>query len=167
MESSRLVFRKMKSSDKANYFKLAKDKKVMRYITGKGLSEQEAEERFEKVLEENSMHTETGFFSALNKKNNNFLGLIKFVYLSDTEVEIGYSLLPENWGIGYATEMVEFMISYGQMINKVRTLIAYVAPENLRSQKLLGKFGFQLYKEGLVNNLPTMYFKLELDTQNF
>ena len=157
-----MVFRKMKSADKADYFKLAKDEKVMRYITGKALSEHEAEERFEKVLEDNSMYAETGFFSALHQKNKSFLGLIKFVYLSDTEAEIGYSLLPENWGIVYATEMVEFMISYGQIIKSVRTLIAYVAPDNLRSQKLLSKFGFQMYKEEPINNLPTMHYKLVL-----
>lgn len=56
--------------------------------------------------------------------------------------EIGYSLLPAFRGQGYAIEAVRAMFDWAQREHGVRRFRASVAPDNERSQHLIGKLGF-------------------------
>ena len=58
------------------------------------------------------------------------------------EYEIGFHLLPEFWGKGYASESATAVIDYAFTVLKAKTLFAGHNPYNSRSQKLLIKLGF-------------------------
>ena len=58
------------------------------------------------------------------------------------QVEIGYTLLPEARGRGYAIEAVRAMFDWAQRVHGVRRFRASVAPDNERSINLIGKLGF-------------------------
>jgi [ribosomal protein S5]-alanine N-acetyltransferase len=64
--------------------------------------------------------------------------------------EIGYELHPEYWRKGYATEAVSEVISYGFNELDLTRIGAVVFLENIASNKLLTKLGFQL--EGVLRN---------------
>jgi ribosomal-protein-alanine N-acetyltransferase len=57
-------------------------------------------------------------------------------------VEIGYTLLPEARGRGYAIEAVRAMFDWATRVHGVRRFRASVAPDNQRSLNLIGKLGF-------------------------
>jgi len=57
-------------------------------------------------------------------------------------VEIGYSLLPDYRGRGYAVEAVRALLSWAGRQPGVKLFRASVSPDNERSQHLLGKLGF-------------------------
>jgi len=61
--------------------------------------------------------------------------------------EIYYSLLPEHWGKGYATELVKGMISFGFDGLYLHRIEAGVAVENVRSIHVLEKAG--MIREGV------------------
>ena len=56
--------------------------------------------------------------------------------------EIGYSLLPEFRGSGYAIEAVRAMFDWARREHGVQRFRASVAPDNERSQHLIDKLGF-------------------------
>jgi len=60
----------------------------------------------------------------------------------DGQVEIGYTLLPEFRGKGYAIEAVRAMFAWAAAVHAVRRFRASVAPDNERSLNLIGKLGF-------------------------
>jgi ribosomal-protein-alanine N-acetyltransferase len=56
--------------------------------------------------------------------------------------EVGYSLLPAYRGRGYAIEAVRSLFDWARREHGVTRFRASVAPDNERSQNLIGKLGF-------------------------
>jgi RimJ/RimL family protein N-acetyltransferase len=61
----------------------------------------------------------------------------------DGQVEIGYTLMPEARGQGYAIEAVRAMFDWATRVHGIRRFRASVAPDNERSLNLIGKLGFR------------------------
>jgi RimJ/RimL family protein N-acetyltransferase len=68
-------------------------------------------------------------------------GLIKREALSDPD--IGYALLPEFWGKGYALEAARAVIEYGRRIHNLPRILAITSPDNDRSVRVLESCGMQ------------------------
>lgn len=60
----------------------------------------------------------------------------------DGIVEIGYGLLPEFWGKGYATEAVMAVTEWASRQQGVKQIEAETDAENIASQRVLYKAGF-------------------------
>ncbi len=58
-------------------------------------------------------------------------------------VEVGYTLLPEARGHGYAIEAVRAAFDWATRVHGIRRFRASVAPDNQRSLNLIAKLGFQ------------------------
>jgi len=88
--------------------------------------------------------------------------------------EIHYSLHPDHWGCGYATEVIKSVINFGFTQLNLHRIEAGVATENLRSIALLERVG--MTREGLCRKiLPLqsgwmdnyMYAMLESDPRDY
>ena len=60
----------------------------------------------------------------------------------DGSVEIGYSVLPSFQGRGFATEMLEGLVSWALSQPAVRCVVAETSSENHASLRVLSKLGF-------------------------
>lgn len=67
-------------------------------------------------------------------------GLIKRDTLSD--VDLGYALVPEFWGLGYASEAAGACLAFGREALGLRCFLAIVSPGNDASTRLLQGLGF-------------------------
>ncbi|MCH7827029.1 MAG: GNAT family N-acetyltransferase [Bacteroidetes bacterium] len=162
LESERLVYKKATEPDRENYLSWYTSNVIMRYITGKGMTDKAANARFEYALDINNKFPELGFYSANNKEDNKFIGIVKLVYYEGSQAEIGYGLMPEYWGKKYASEMLKCFVDYSKRISKINELIAIVDPQNIPSKKVLTKLSFTFLKNGLENERPAEYFVLSL-----
>ena len=68
-------------------------------------------------------------------------GLIKRDVLDD--IDVGYALLPEFCGQGYAAEAAAAALAYGRETLGLQRVVAVVNAENARSLRLLEKLGFR------------------------
>ncbi len=84
----------------------------------------------DKDLSERTLVGSAGFKGAPNDKG---------------EVEIGYSVLPEFQGKGFATEMTEVLVDFAFSEANVESIVAETSVENLKSIKVLKKNGFVPY----------------------
>lgn len=76
-------------------------------------------------------------------KNGERIGDLGFKGItSDGAVEIGYGLLPEYWGQGYATEAVSAAVAWAESRPEVTRIEAETEPDNAASQRVLEKCGF-------------------------
>ncbi len=157
----KMLFNQLSTGDFHLYARLVMNKEIMKYITGHALTTEETEIRFQKAVEAGNKGDETGFFIVRNKINDEFLGVAKLVELNAVQFEIGYMLLPELWGKGHATGMVEGLINLAREKQLVE-LIGIVDPENPASIRVLTKFGFKLYETGEIDGLAAAYYKLRL-----
>ncbi|MDP9467666.1 MAG: GNAT family N-acetyltransferase [Chloroflexota bacterium] len=73
------------------------------------------------------------------------IGYLNFHAGPDEEgmVEVGYSLLREARGHGYAIEAVRAAFAWATRIHGIHRFRASVAPDNQRSLNLIGKLGFR------------------------
>ena len=162
MKSARLHFTRYTKSNFAEYFQLINDAKVMKMITGRAIPEEEAQERFEKILSINQKNDQMGYFMAHCIDNGNFVGLGKLVITEGQEAEIGYVLRPEYWRQGYGTEVSGAMISRAKEVPGINSLMAIIDPKNQGSKRILKKAGFIFNYNGEYYGLPAAYYKMEL-----
>ncbi len=162
ISSNNLIYNSLGQNDFHLYASLAMDQDVMKYITGRGLTIKEAEERFQKAIDDSRNYAEAGFFMVRRKPFYEFIGVAKLVPFGENQAEVGYMLLPEYWGKGYASEMTGRMITLAVEKRLVGELIGIVDPENPASIKVLTKLGFKLYETGEIDGLAAAYYKLKL-----
>lgn len=63
-------------------------------------------------------------------------------------VEIGYSILPEWQGRGYASEVVRMLVAHAFTFPEIKQIRAHTAEANTASKKVLSRCNFQLIGPG-------------------
>ena len=78
------------------------------------------------------------------------------------ELEIGYSILPQFWKQGYATEAAKKCSIFAKENDFVQSLISIIHIDNLPSQKVALKNGMHLDKTTVYDNNPVHIFRKHL-----
>ena len=109
-----------------------------------------------------------GRYAVFAKDNGRFLGTFSFLYLSgDADFHLGYALVPEAWGQGFATELVRSGIPYFFQRTDKTTVFAITSAANIASQRVLLKSGF-VYKgqvEEHGETLELFYVERDIKTE--
>ena len=144
-DSERLHFRFFTEGDFPIYFQLTGNEQVMRYIAGKALTEPEARTRFQRLLKTNADNPGLGFSLAESREDGKLIGFVKLTWLEES-LEAGYAVLPEYWRQGYASEMLHYLLKYGQIQMQVSDFVGVVMADHPASRKVLEKAGFTFKK---------------------
>jgi len=154
MES--LTLTKYVQSDFNIYYSLVKEDNVMRYISGDGLSEEQAKNKFHSIIAVNAKNTAIGYFKVFNVAED-FIGDCKLEWTKedDAVLEIGYILKEEFWGQGYGTMICAQLLTLADTLYPHTDIIGIIDPDNVASKKLLEKYGFESYFIGIEDDLPT------------
>ena len=143
-ETERLRVRQYIKEDKDHFFSLSGDPEVMRYIRPTSTREQS-----DKFLGENiAFYKEfptRGRWAVEDKVNGKFIGSFAIIPLPSRpkDLQLGYSLLPENWGKGYATELTVAGLKYFFANEDFPEIFGVTEMANTPSQKVLLKAGFK------------------------
>lgn len=144
-ETERLIVREFTKADKAWFFMVNGNEDVMRYIR-KALTQEESDNFLNANVEFYVQHPKLGRWCIVEKDQGRFVGTFALIFLpfkeENSNVQIGYALLPEAWGIGYATELTRAGIDYFFKNHASNELHAITTLKNLASQKVLLKCGF-------------------------
>jgi ribosomal-protein-alanine N-acetyltransferase len=141
-ETERLFVRPYSMDDLEDLFRLNGDEEVMRYIRAVQTREQ-AKEFLKKIIAAYDERPGTGRWAMYTRADKNFVGSFAVIPVEQTDkLQLGYALLKENWGKGYASESVKQGILYAFNQLKLTEIAAITYPENISSQKVLLKNGF-------------------------
>ncbi len=91
-----------------------------------------------------------GLWATIYKMDNKLIGrcgLIPQLVDGQEEVEIGYLLAKEHWGMGLATEAACISRDYGFEKLRANRLISLIDPDNIASQKVANKVGLTYEKD--------------------
>ncbi len=153
--SNRLIYKKLKQDDLENYLLAVGDPDVMKYITGFAFARINGISRFNQTLAQNELYRKVGYYS-IKTKEGKFIAYGKLQFVNPTTLESGYCILKKHWNNGYGTEISEALVSFAKTLEPYKKLIAITHPENIYSQKILIKSGFEFEKkieyEGQVAN---------------
>ena len=147
LESSRLSMREILISDKQKLFELWGNPLVNQYTDFPGLDDPEVVSKFIEMAQERFM-TKNGIRWALILKDEGLLigtmGYNRWVTRFGNIAVLGYDLDPDYWRKGYSFEAGQIVVDYGFNLMKVHRIEADIDPQNIASEKLLLKLGFQL-----------------------
>ncbi|HYF31056.1 MAG TPA: GNAT family N-acetyltransferase [Chitinophagaceae bacterium] len=142
-QSQRLYVRQYTLNDEEAFFILNGDEEIMHYI--RPVKTREGSRLFLlENLEFYEQHPGLGRWALLEKATDQFAGTFSLLPLEHTnDVHIGYALLKDHWGKGYAAEIVQAGLIYAFNELKLPSVVAVTYPENIASQKVLLKNNFQ------------------------
>jgi RimJ/RimL family protein N-acetyltransferase len=79
------------------------------------------------------------------------------------EVEVGWTIVPERWGQGLATELAltAARVAFGEL--GLRQIVAFTLPHNLASRRVMEKAGFRYEREIEHAGLPHVLYRRMAD----
>ena len=169
-ETERLMVRHFIKDDCHNFFLLNGDPEVMRYIRPVK-SREETDLFFEEIILYSKNNLAYGRMAVMEKQSNTFVGSFAIIPLENSEkMQMGYSLLPGYWGLGYATELTMAGLLYVFTKTTLTEIYAITEVANFASQKVLLKAGFMMHltiTEGIKDIYQYIFLKQDFQPQNF
>jgi len=162
-ETERLIIRQYTLADEENFFKLNGDPELMRYI-------REARDRKEcsVFLRRNIVYYQQrplmGRWAMEEKATGTFVGSFAIIPVESAdatrnhEIQLGYALLKDYWGKGFATESTLAGRQYAFDVIKLPQIVAITEVANTASQKVLLRCGFQQQPNFQEANKTLCYF---------
>jgi ribosomal-protein-alanine N-acetyltransferase len=79
------------------------------------------------------------------------------------EVEIGWSIHPDRWGEGLATELARASVQTAFDVLGLDGVIAYTANDNIASWRVMEKAGMEFDREIIAVGLPHVLYRARRD----
>lgn len=163
-ETDRLLFRKLDEHDFDTWLRFCEDREIMRFFA---FSEADSpleicQKWFEKVFWRYE-HQMGGMNALIDKNSNTFIGqcgLLVQTVDNREALEIGYSLMPEVRGFGYAVEAAKKCRDFAFQNDFSDSLISIIHPDNTASQQVALKNGMQLWKQTVFNGMPVHVYRI-------
>lgn len=164
--SERLDFRMVTQADYNDWMPFFKDTAVATFLAldPKMTSKELCDFWFEKVFNryENNMGGMNALIDKLTGKMVGQAGLLVQTVEGETVLEIGYSLLPEYWGKGYAFEAANKLKTHAFEKGYASELVSIIHPDNEPSKRVAIKNGMTLLKTvAEYNGIPAEVYQVK------
>jgi RimJ/RimL family protein N-acetyltransferase len=145
LKTERLTLRRLTTDDAAFIFRLVNEPSWLRFIGDKGV----------KTLDDAREYIRTGpiasyerfgfgLYLAELKGSGQPIGMCGLLKRDALEhPDIGFALLPEFWGQGYAYESAAAVMAFGKDVLGLDRILAVTNPDNYSSMRLLEKLGMR------------------------
>ncbi|WP_207383719.1 GNAT family N-acetyltransferase [Ruegeria denitrificans] len=180
-QSKRLHFRPLVEGDIDIELALWTDPEVVRFIAGEVSTVEEIRELMPVVTKRAGSGC-IGIWCLIEKTTNEKIGHAALLPLPtdaedtefemlqsdqwpDRDIEIGFVLKRSTWGAGYATEACARLVEFAFLEASVETIYATTNHQNLASQNVLKKCGFQ--DLGLIRAFAGHYPGFKIERQNY
>lgn len=139
-ETERLFLRQWKPADRASFFALNSDPRVMEFLPGLlTCTESDAmADHCESLIQERGW----GFWAAELKGSGEFIGFVG-LHISSSQlpfspcVEVGWRLAFEQWSKGFATEAAQGALRIGFEVLGFQEIVSFTAVGNRRSRAVM------------------------------
>jgi [ribosomal protein S5]-alanine N-acetyltransferase len=143
LETLRLEFRDFVAADFDDLYRLDSDPRVMKYIAdGKPATRVAVLQALARIIRYPALYPDLGVWRASRRDTGAFVGWFSLKYAGRSpDIEVGYRLLPQAWGQGFATEGARALVDYGFDDLDLDRIIGVTHPGNKASQRVLTKAG--------------------------
>ena len=149
LESERLLFRGIKATDFNDWLPFFKDPQTSQFWIMEQLPAIEACEKWYERQADKTRNGLGGMNVLIEKSTGSLIGHCG-LSIQDVdglqEIEIGYSLLPQYWGRGYASEAARYCRDFAFNQDMTDSLISIISCTNEPSKKVAIANGMQVEK---------------------
>ncbi len=169
LETERLILRPLKLDDADRLFLLDSNSEVMKYIGVKPLTEVKESVEVIQRIQKQYTENEIGRFAVIEKASDLLIGWCGLKFLTEeingfnNVYDLGYRFLPEFWGKGYAQESAKAWLDFGFNEMNLKTIYACAHSENIASNTILKKLGFQEKNTFLEHDGECFWYEMEKD----
>ncbi len=147
-ETLRLRLRRLIPADEPDLIALDSDPEVMRHVgspAGVKSPEETVDRVKRRVLDSGrGDHAGLGFWRVEGRADGAFHGLGALIRMPDgDDVEVAYRLARSAWGRGIATEAAGALVGHALGTLALPRVVAVTYPDNVASQRVLDKLGFE------------------------
>ncbi|MEP7156253.1 MAG: GNAT family N-acetyltransferase [Betaproteobacteria bacterium] len=147
-ETDRLILRRFNVDDAPFILNMLNEPSWIRFIGDRGVRDLDGARDY-LLTGPIAMYERAGFglFQVILKEGSvpiGMCGLIRRDNLPD--VDVGFSLMPDYWGKGYAGEAAAVALALGLGKFGLKRIVAITSPDNESSIRLLGRLGFKFEK---------------------
>lgn len=146
IKTARLILRPWRPEDFVPFAKMNADPRVREYFPSV-LTREESDE-FAQCFSDQIEKDGWGFWAVSVPSVAEFIGFIGLKTVPEgllphltSAVEIGWRLVYEYWGKGYATEGAEAALKYGFQELHLNEIVAFTAVDNNKSRRVMEKIG--------------------------
>lgn len=145
LETLRLALREFGPGDVDDLYRLDRDPRVIRHIAGlKPATRDQAASTVRRIIGYYRLYPELGAWHATRRDTGAFIGWFSLKYAGrSSDIEIGYRLVPQAWGRGFATEGATALLNFGFDELGLHRIIGVTDRGNRASQRVLLKAGLE------------------------
>jgi len=163
LTTSRLLIRELTLDDAPHVLELLNSEGFINNVGDRGV--RSLEQAIEQIETRYSAdYPNYGLFAVVDKESGDWLGTVSHISRPFLEFDdIGYALLPEYFGKGYAYEATEALVNWAKQ-KGTPALLGLVDNHNTPSQRLLEKLNFEEVGTTLMEGetTPILKYLLEL-----
>ncbi len=143
LETLRLSMRDFTLDDFDDLYALNSDPRVMKFIAdGTPSTRDEVARALRRFVRYPTLYPDLGIWHTSRRDTGAFIGFFALNYAGKSaDLEIGYRLLRNAWGLGFATEGATALAHYGFDDLRLHRIIGVTQPGNKPSQRVLMKAG--------------------------
>jgi RimJ/RimL family protein N-acetyltransferase len=145
LQTERLVLRRFTLDDTAFILRQLNEPSWIRFIADSGVRTPEAARDY-LLTRPLAMYERHGFglWLAELKADGTPIGMCGLIRRDGLpDVDIGYALLPEYWGQGYAQEAAAATLDYGRRVLDLKRIVAITSVDNDSSVRVLERIGLK------------------------
>jgi len=149
LETERFILRVVEENDVEGFYELDSDPEVHRYLGNQPVADREKLAGLIKYIQQQYIENGIGRWAIVDKQTNEFIGWCGLKLVKETinnqnnYYDLGYRLIRRHWGKGIATETARASLEYGFKVLKLKEIFAAVHTENIASNTVVKKPGFQ------------------------
>jgi RimJ/RimL family protein N-acetyltransferase len=142
LRTARLAMRELTAADAADLARLNEHPNVARFTGDRPIDAVGALDVIERIIAPQYRAHGVGRWAVVRIADGAFIGWCGLKYHPAEDVyDVGYRLLPEHWGAGYASEAAAAVLAWGRARLPSARIVAWVHVENTASARVLEKIG--------------------------
>ncbi|WP_164669774.1 GNAT family N-acetyltransferase [Virgibacillus doumboii] len=168
LTTERLILGPYEDKDEGFLMAMLSDPEMMRFIgEGQPKDESGTKKFLEWIYGTYEQGAEFGLHVIVRKDDRvpvGHAGLVPQLVDGKKELEIGYWIMRNYWGLGYATEAAAALKKYGRQKLGQQRLIALIQPENVGSKIVAEKIGMHVEKKIVLSGQEVLVYVAREET---
>jgi RimJ/RimL family protein N-acetyltransferase len=158
LETERLRFRMFRESDFPTYERWCANMEIMRYLGGKTFDRIQAW-RHLAYLVGHWVFRGYDYYAVEEKATGELIGRVGYTNQTGWPgFELGWTIIPEHQGRGYATEAARMLLGYAFDVLDQPHVMSLIHPDNAPSRRVAEKLGQTIEGETEVLGMPVLIY---------